>query len=140
MRARRHCAIENVPDSVFADKLLGDGIAINPSNGEIISPIDGQVVIQDSLHAIGIQSEDGIEILIHVGLDTVELKGEGFVKKVNINDRVNKGQPIVYFDKEMIEEKGYNTITMMIVVNDERISKLEKGDQLDKPLIKVQYK
>lgn len=129
--------IENVPDSVFADKLL----AINPSNGEIISPIDGQIVmIQDSLHAIGIQSEDGIEILIHVGLDTVELKGEGFVKKVNINDRVNKGQPIVCFDKEMIEEKGYNTITMMIVVNDERISKLEKGDQLDKPLIKVQYK
>ena len=130
--------IENVPDSVFADKLLGDGIAINPSNGEIISPIDGQVVmIQDSLHAIGIQSDDGIEILIHVGLDTVELKGEGFVKKVNINDRVNQGQPIVYFDKEMIEEKGYNTITMMIVINDERISKLEKGNQLDKPLIKV---
>lgn len=59
---------------------------------------------------------------------------------MNINDRVNKGQPIVYFDKEMIEEKGYNTITMMIVVNNERISKLEKGDQLDKPLIKVQYK
>lgn len=53
---------------------------------------------------------------------------------------MNKGQPVVYFDKEMIEEKGYNTITMMIVVNDERISKLEKGDQLDKPLIKVQYK
>lgn len=133
--------IENVPDSVFADKLLGDGIAINPSNGEIISPVDGQVVmIQDSLHAIGIQSEDGIEILIHVGLDTVELKGEGFVKKVNINDRVNKGQPIVCFDKEMIEEKGYNMITMMIVVNDERISKLEKGDQLDKLLIKAQCK
>ena len=59
---------------------------------------------------------------------------------MNINDRVNKGQPIVCFDKEMIEEKGYNTITMMIVVNDERISKLEKGNQLDKPLIKVQYK
>lgn len=53
---------------------------------------------------------------------------------------MNKDQPIVYFDKEMIEEKEYNTITMMIVVNDERISKLEKGDQLDKPLIKVQYK
>lgn len=61
--------IENVPDSVFSDKLLGDGIAINPSDGEIISPIDGQVVmIQDSLHAIGIQSEDGIEILIDVSI------------------------------------------------------------------------
>lgn len=81
--------------------------------------MEKNVRIQDSLHAIGIQSEDGIEILIHVGLDTVELKGEGFVKKVNINDRVNKGQPIVCFDKEMIEEKG---------------------NQLDKPLIKVQYK
>ena len=57
-----------------------------------------------------------------------------------LNDRVNKGQPIVCFDKEMIEEKGYNMITMMIVVNDERISKLEKGDQLDKLLIKVQCK
>lgn len=98
--------IENVPDSVFADKLLGDEIAINPSDGEIISPIDGQVVmIQDSLHAIGIQSDDGIEILIHVGLDTVELKGEGFVKKVNINDRVNKGQPIICFDKVMLAYK-----------------------------------
>lgn len=103
--------------------------------------MEKNVRIQDSLHAIGIQSEDGIEILIHVGLDTVELKGEGFVKKVNINDRVNKGQPIVCFDKEMIEEKGYNMITMMmIVVNNERFSKLEKGNQLDKPLIKVQYK
>lgn len=101
--------------------------------------MEKNVRIQDSLHAIGIQSEDGIEILIHVGLDTVELKGEGFVKKVNINDRVNKGQPIVCFDKEMIEEKGYNMITM-IVVNNERFSKLEKGNQLDKPLIKVQYK
>lgn len=103
--------------------------------------MEKNVRIQDSLHAIGIQSEDGIEILIHVGLDTVELKGEGFVKKVNINDRVNKGQPIVCFDKEMIEEKGYNMITMMmIVVNNERFSKLEKGNQLDKLLIKVQYK
>lgn len=59
---------------------------------------------------------------------------------MNINDRVNKGQPIVCFDKEMIEEKGYNMITMMIVVNNERFSKLEKGNQLDIPLIKVQYK
>ena len=69
-------------------------------------------------------------------MDTVELKGEGFVKKVNINDRVNKGQPIVCFDKKMIEEKGYNTITMMIVVNNERICKLEKGNQLDKLVLR----
>lgn len=137
----------NLGENIFSTEFCIHAKSFTPVDediiptGEIISPIDGQIVmIQDSLHAIGIQSEDGIEILIHVGLDTVELKGEGFVKKVNINDRVNKGQPIVCFDKEMIEEKGYNTITMMIVVNDERISKLEKGDQLDKPLIKVQYK
>ena len=68
--------------------------------------MEKNVRIQDSLHAIGIQSEDGIEILIHVGLDTVELKGEGFVKKVNINDRVNKGQPIICFDKEIMKKKG----------------------------------
>lgn len=133
--------IENVPDPVFAEKILGDGIAINPSNGEIISPIDGEItMIQDSLHAIGIKVDDDIEILIHIGLETVELNGEGFTKKVNVNDRVKKGQPIVCFDKKLIEDKGYNTITMMLVINNEHIIGIEKEFKIDKPLLKVQYK
>lgn len=133
--------IENVPDSVFAEKILGDGIAINPSNGEIISPIDGEItMIQDSLHAIGIKVDDGIEILIHIGLETVELKGEGFTKKVNVNDRVKKGQSIVCFDKEMIEDKGYNTITMMVVINNNQIIEVKKEFEIEKPLLKVKYK
>ncbi|WP_286164300.1 PTS sugar transporter subunit IIA [Peptoclostridium sp. AF21-18] len=133
--------IENVPDPVFAEKILGDGIAINPSNGEIISPIDGEItMIQDSLHAIGIKVDDDIEILIHIGLETVELNGEGFTKKVNVNDRVKKGQPIVCFDKKLIEDKGYNTITMMLVINNDNIIGIEKEFKIDKPLLKVQYK
>lgn len=133
--------IENVPDSVFAEKILGDGIAINPSNGEIISPIDGEItMIQDSLHAIGIKVDDGIEILIHIGLETVELNGEGFTKKVNVNDRVKKGQSIVCFDKEMIEDKGYNTITMMVVINNNQIIEVKKEFEIEKPLLKVKYK
>lgn len=133
--------IENVPDPVFAEKILGDGIAINPSNGEIISPMDGEItMIQDSLHAIGIKVDDDIEILIHIGLETVELNGEGFTKKVNVNDRVKKGQPIVCFDKKLIEDKGYNTITMMLVINNDNIIGIEKEFKIDKPLLKVQYK
>lgn len=133
--------IENVPDPVFAEKILGDGIAINPSNGEIISPIDGEItMIQDSLHAIGIKVDDDIEILIHIGLETVELNGEGFTKKVNVNDRVKKGQPIVCFDKKLIEDKGYNTITMMLVINNDNIIGIEKEFKIDKHLLKVQYK
>lgn len=133
--------IENVPDPVFAEKILGDGIAINPSNGEIISPIDGEItMIQDSLHAIGIKVDDDIEILIHIGLETVELNGEGFTKKVNVNDRVKKGQSIVCFDKEMIEDKGYNTITMMVVINNNQIIEVKKEFEIEKPLLKVKYK
>ena len=133
--------IENVPDPVFAEKILGDGIAIKPSNGEIISPMDGEItMIQDSLHAIGIKVDDDIEILIHIGLETVELNGEGFTKKVNVNDRVKKGQPIVCFDKKLIEDKGYNTITMMLVINNDNIIGIEKEFKIDKPLLKVQYK
>lgn len=133
--------IENVPDLMFSEKMLGDGIAIETNTGEIFSPIDGQIImLQDSLHAIGIKSGDGIEILIHIGLDTVELKGEGFKKNINLNDRVRKGQSLITFDKKKIEEKRYNTITMMLVVDNERIIKIEKDSVIEKPLLKIQYK
>ena len=85
--------LEEVPDEVFAEKVLGDGAAVIPENGNIYSPIDGEIVaIPESLHAYGIRSDAGIEMIVHFGLETVNLKGEGFSPKVKVGDRVKAGQ------------------------------------------------
>ena len=85
--------LEEVPDEVFAEKLLGDGAAVIPENGNIYSPLDGEIIaIPESLHAYGIRSDAGIEMIVHFGLETVNLKGEGFSPKVKVGDRVKAGQ------------------------------------------------
>ena len=97
--------LEEVPDEVFAEKLLGDGAAVIPENGNIYSPLDGEIIaIPESLHAYGIRSDAGIEMIVHFGLETVNLKGEGFSPKVKVGDRVKAGQ-----------SKGINTVTPVLV-------------------------
>ena len=105
--------IEDVPDDVFATKMMGDGIAIIPSSGEIYAPCDGEIsmVMEHSLHALGIINEDGMELLLHIGLDTVELMGEGFCA------HVHKGDLLVTYDATLVKEKGYKDTTMLIVVD-----------------------
>ena len=103
-------AIEDVPDEVFATKMMGDGIAIIPSLGEIYSPVDGQVkmVMDNTKHAIGIEMEDGVEILIHVGLDTVNLNGNGFDVHVQVGDTLHKGDLLITYDKDELNSKDIN--------------------------------
>ncbi|ALB44085.1 MULTISPECIES: PTS sugar transporter subunit IIA [Clostridium] len=111
--------ISEVKDEVFSQKMMGEGIAIKPSINKIFSPCDGTIVtiMKESKHAIGIRTEDGVEILIHVGLDTVNLKGEGFNLYCEEEKYVKKGELLLEFDKELLKEKGIEDITMLIIPN-----------------------
>ncbi|WP_285767426.1 PTS glucose transporter subunit IIA [Peribacillus sp. SI8-4] len=110
--------LEDVPDPVFGQKVMGEGIAISPSDGRIVAPIDGEItLLADTKHAFGIKTELGEEILVHIGLETVGLKGEGFNVRVKMGDRVTKGQTIIEADLALIEKRGCNTIIPMIVTN-----------------------
>lgn len=111
-------ALEDVPDPTFAAGVLGLGAAVEPSEGAVIAPSDGTVgTLFDTHHAIGLDLDSGAELLIHIGINTVELNGEGFTAHVSEGDRVKKGQKLISFDKKFIESRGYKTVTPVIVTN-----------------------
>ena len=120
-------ALESVPDATFAQGVLGQGAAIEPSEGRVIAPADGTVsTIFDTHHAIGLTLDNGAELLIHIGINTVELNGEGFTAHVSEGDRVTRGQTLITFDKEFIASKGYNTITPVIVSNSDDYAEVNR--------------
>lgn len=107
--------LENVPDQMFSQKIMGDGFAVKPSNGSVVAPLSGVAeTVFPTGHAVGITTKDGIECIVHIGLDTVELNGEGFTPLIKQGAKVKAGQPIVKFDKELLEEKGYELVTMVV--------------------------
>lgn len=111
-------ALEDVSDPTFAEGILGLGAAVEPSEGKVIAPADGTVgTLFDTHHAIGLTLDNGAELLIHIGINTVELNGEGFTAHVSEGDRVSRGQTLITFDKAFIASKGYQTITPVIVTN-----------------------
>jgi len=121
--------ITDVPDAVFSQKIVGDGVAIQPTEGKVISPIEGEVLhIMDTKHAIGLKSTSGVEILIHVGVDTVEMKGEGFEIHVSEGDKVKTGQLLITFDLENVRKKAKSAITPIVITNMEEIESIEKLD------------
>ena len=108
--------LSDVPDETFASGVLGEGIAIEPSDGLFCSPVDGTVeTIAETKHAIGFAADNGLEILVHVGLETVSLKGEGFEVLVKEGDRVKAGQPVAKVDLALIRERGLKTITSIVL-------------------------
>jgi glucose PTS system EIICBA or EIICB component len=110
--------ITEVPDQVFSGKMMGDGFAIIPSEGTVVSPVDGEIVnVFPTKHAIGILSKGGKEILIHIGIDTVKLNGEGFEVLVAQGDKVTKGQQLVKVDLHFIRENAPSTITPVVFTN-----------------------
>ncbi|MEF9937369.1 PTS sugar transporter subunit IIA [Carnobacterium sp.] len=110
--------ISEVPDPVFAEKMMGEGFAIDPTSDVIVSPISGTLVqVADTLHAYGIQSDSGVEVLVHVGLDTVNLQGKGFEAKVKIGDAVKKGDPLVKIDREYLIANAPSIVIPVIVTN-----------------------
>ena len=108
--------LELVPDDVFSQKILGDGIAIIPTDGKIYAPIDGEIsTVAETLHAYGFTSEDGLEILVHVGLDSVKLKGEGFTSHVQAGDKVKAGQLVAEVDLKFLISQGVPATTPVLI-------------------------
>lgn len=118
--------LEDVPDPVFSQKIMGDGIAFSPIDGKIVSPADAKVVnIFPTKHAVGLNTAEGLEILLHIGLDTVNMKGEGFILHVVEGNEVKAGDLLVTCDLELIKEKASSIITPMIITNGDILNKLE---------------
>lgn len=116
-------ALESVPDEAFAGKVLGDGVAIVPHEGKVVAPCDAQVAtLIDTHHAIGLICDNGAELLIHVGLNTVNLQGQYFTPLVKEGDRVTAGTPLLEFDKARIEQAGYDLTTPVLVVNSDEFT------------------
>lgn len=132
--------LSSVNDQTFASGILGNGVAVKPSAGRVVAPFSGEVsTLFDTKHAIGLTSDDGVELLIHVGLNTVELDGRYYDAKVKMGDSVEIGQTLIEFDKDKIEKAGYETITPVIISNidsykgmDETLGKVKFGDVLIK--------
>lgn len=122
--------LSELKDDAFATGALGDGIGIVPTNGKVVAPVDGTVTtLFPTLHAIGITSENGVEILIHIGLDTVQMGGNGFTAHIKQGDKVKKGQLLVNVDLKEVEKAGFLTQTPIIIVNSKDMLDLLKTDK-----------
>lgn len=121
-------SLEDVPDPVFSEKILGDGVAIAPTSSEVVAPISGTInQIAHTYHAIGISGDDNVDILVHLGIDTVKLSGEGFTSYIEEGQHVNAGEKILDMDINFIKSKGYNPITPCIITNTDTIKSLDKN-------------
>ncbi|NLW15620.1 MAG: PTS glucose transporter subunit IIA [Erysipelothrix sp.] len=122
-------ALEKVADPVFAEKMMGDGFAIEPTSNDVFAPCDGEItVVFPTFHAYGITREDGVEVLLHLGIDTVELGGEGFTAIVSVGDKVKSGDKLGTMDINRIKELEKPTTSMLIVTSRETVTLL-KEDQ-----------
>lgn len=118
-------ALSDIPDETFASGALGKGCAINPRKGEVTAPFDGEVsMVFDTKHAIGLTSSDGLELLIHIGINTVELNGRYYDVLVSDGDKIKTGQPLVRFDMDGIEKAGYKLTTPVIITNSDEFSSI----------------
>lgn len=118
--------IEEIPDPVFSNGIMGKGCGINPIEGKVFSPVNGIVsVVADTKHAIGITTDNGAEVLIHVGMDTVDMNGKGFDIQVTEGDKVVCGKPLMYFDMEEINKAGHSAITAFVVTNSDDYTRVE---------------
>ncbi|WP_031555592.1 beta-glucoside-specific PTS transporter subunit IIABC [Oribacterium sp. FC2011] len=117
--------LSQVPDSAFSGGEMGKGVGIEPAEGKVYAPFDGTVdMLFDTKHAIGLSSSDGVELLIHIGLDTVELNGQGFTAHVKTGDSIKKGQLLIEFDKDSIARK-YSTVTPVLITNFDQYNRIE---------------
>ncbi len=118
--------LKEVSDATFSSGMLGQGVAIIPEEGKIYAPADGTVdMIFDTLHAVSMTSNEGVEILVHVGLDTVTMKGDGFEGFVKNGDKVKKGDLLLTVDLEKVKAAGFDTVTPMLVCNTDEYDAVE---------------
>jgi glucose-specific phosphotransferase system IIA component len=112
--------LDQVPDPVFSQKMTGDGLAIQPTIGKVVAPFDGKVIHQfETKHAIILENHNKLQVLIHIGLDTVKLNGDGFTSHVNIGDEVKTNDILIEFDMKKMEQAGYSSISPVVITNGE---------------------
>lgn len=120
--------VSDVPDPTFAQKILGDGFAIEPTEGKVVAPVDATVVnVFKTGHAVGLETENGIEILIHVGIDTVKMKGEGFEALVQTGQKVRRGQELIRFNLALVRDKAPSTISPIVITNMDKIAHMHRN-------------
>lgn len=130
--------LEKVEDEVFSKKMVGDGFGVIPSSGEVIAPFDAEVMmVFHTHHALGLKSAEGIELLIHVGLDTVELNGEGFEAFVKAGDQVKRGDKLLAFDLKGLLSKGIVITSPIIITNPKKLNRIKFYKSNDEEGIEV---
>ncbi|MCD8158335.1 MAG: PTS glucose transporter subunit IIA [Clostridiales bacterium] len=119
--------LKEVGDGVFSEGMLGEGAAVEPSDGKVYAPFDGEVtMVYDTKHALGLMSNGGVEFLIHIGLDTVNLEGKSFNIKVKNGQKIKTGDLLATADLKGIKNAGYRTVTPVIVTNSDDYTQIEK--------------
>src|SRR6476659_4319384 len=115
--------LERIPDPVFAQKMVGDGASIDPTDAVLVAPCDGDVLaLHAAGHAVTLRAAEGAEILLHIGIDTVALKGEGFRPRVKVGDRVAAGAPLIEFDLDLLATRAKSLLTQVVITNSDRVS------------------
>src|SRR5512139_2647646 len=118
--------LHTVPDPVFAQKIVGDGVSLDPTSGELRAPVAGEIVqLHGAHHALTIRTDSGIEVLVHIGIDTVMLRGEGFTPLVAMGQRVTRGQPLIRFDVDDLARRAKSLLTQVIVANMDAVTAVE---------------
>ena len=119
--------IEDVPDVVFSEKIVGDGVAVRPIGNKIVAPVDGVIgKIFETHHAFSMESKEGVELFVHFGIDTVELKGEGFTRIAQEGQSVKRGDTVIEFDLALLESKAKSVLTPIVISNMDEISCIVK--------------
>lgn len=119
--------IEDVPDVIFSEKIVGDGVAIRPIGNKIVAPVDGVIgKIFETNHAFSMESKEGVELFVHFGIDTVELKGEGFTRIAQEGQSVKRGDTVIEFDLALLESKAKSVLTPIVISNMDEISCIVK--------------
>ena len=122
--------LNELADDAFSSGVMGKGVGIEPTDGKVISPVNGTVsTLFPTLHAIGLTSDSGAEILIHIGMDTVQLEGNGFKAYIAQGDRVQKGQHLLDVDLQLLEERGYVTQTPVLIVNPDDVKEIKMKEK-----------
>lgn len=125
--------IEMINDGVFSAKILGEGVGIYPSEEIVLSPCDGEIVsvMEETKHALGIKTSNNMEVLIHVGINTVSMKGQGFEVFAKPGDKVKKGDKLITFNRELIKENNLDDVVVMVVTNSDQFENLNFQTDMD---------
>ncbi len=119
-------SLMEIPDEVFSEKIIGDGAAIIPQEDVVVAPVDGEIIqVADTGHAFCIHSKDGLDVLLHIGVDTVNMRGEGFESFVSVGQKVKAGEKIGKADVKLIEKKGYPLHSAVIITNMQEIKSMQ---------------